>query len=274
MGGEMRTDDASAVERLIARYSARARVYHRLWAPVLATMAVPLLRRLPLAQAACVLDVGTGSGVLAPALRAAAPQAWLLGIDRSEGMLQLARRELSCASMDAQRLALRSQSFDVALLAYVLFHCPEPLAVLREVHRVLRGRGAIGVVTWGSTIVMPGLTIWAEELDAAGAPPAANDASVSQHAAMNTPDKLAAWLVQAGFEAVQSQSDDREFLWPADRLLTVQARCGPPSDRLDGLAPARRAECRRKVRERLRQLDGAQRVCRLQVVSAVARKPT
>src|SRR5262245_36840934 len=155
-----------AVARLTAEYSAKARVYHRIWAPVLASMALPLIRRLPLTRAAQVLDLGTGSGILVPALRAAAPDAWLLGVDRAEGMLHLARRVVPCAAMDAQRLALRSQSFDVVLLAYVLFHCPEPLAALREVHRVLRDAGTIGVVNWGSA-VMPGAEIWTEELDAA-----------------------------------------------------------------------------------------------------------
>jgi SAM-dependent methyltransferase len=265
--------DAAAVERLTAEYSAKARVYHRVWAPVLASMAMPLLRRLPLSRAARVLDVGTGSGILVPALRAAAPHAWLLGVDRAEGMLHLSRRVLACASMDVQQLALRSQSFDAALLAYVLFHCPEPVTALREVHRVLRGSGTIGVVTWGSVAVMPGTAIWAEELDALGAAPAMHDATVAQHALMNTPDKLAALLEAAGFETAQPQCDDFEFRWSTDRLLTIHSNCGPAGRRLESLSPALRADCRRRVRRRLAQLDDAQRLCRLQVVSAVARKP-
>ncbi|HET7527511.1 MAG TPA: class I SAM-dependent methyltransferase [Burkholderiaceae bacterium] len=265
----MSTDDA-AVERLSADYSARARVYHRAWAPVLASMAMPLLKRLPLAQATRVLDVGTGSGILAPALRAAAPHAWLLGIDRAEGMLQLARRELTCASMDAQRLALRARSFDVVLLAYVLFHCPDPVVALGEVRRVLRGSGTIGVVHWGANAAMPGTAIWAEELDALGAAPATYDARVDQRALMNTPDKLVALLDEARFDTARAQCDEFEFRWSIRRLLTIHANCGPASRRLETLTPALRTECRRRVARRLAQLNDAQRVCRLQVVSAVA----
>jgi len=267
----MSTDDP-AVERLFAEYSVRAPVYHRICAPMLASMAMPLLHRLPLAQARCVLDVGTGSGNLVPALRAAAPKAWLLGIDRAEGMLQIARHVSACASMDAQRLALRTQSFDVVLLAYVLFHCPEPPAALREVHRVLRTGGAIGVINWGSTAVVPGTAIWAEELDGLGAAPATHDPIVTQHALMNTPDKLAALLTDTGFDNVRAQNDDFEFRWSTRRLLAIHANCGPASRRLATLSRSLRAECRRRVAPRIAQLDGAQRLCRMQVVSAVACK--
>jgi SAM-dependent methyltransferase len=234
-------------------------------------MALPLIRRLPLAAAGRVLDVGTGSGILVPPLRAAAPDAWLLGVDRAEGMLHLARRMLPCAAMDTQRLALRSQSFDVVLLASVLFHCPEPLAALREVHRVLREEGAIGVVNWGSA-AMPGTAIWTEELDALGAAPAIHEPRVAQHSRMNTPEKLAALLDEAAFSDAQVQTDDFKFRWSADRLLAIHAHCGPAGQRLGNLSRALRAECRRRVHRRLALLDDEQRSCRLQVVSAVARK--
>ena len=265
----MKSDDA-AVARLSAEYSAKAGVYHRVWAPVLASMAMPLLKRLPLATASRVLDIGTGSAILVPALRAAAPGAWLLGVDRADGMLRLARRVVTCAAMDAQRLALRSQSFDVALLAYVLFHCSDPLAALREVRRVLNDAGTIGVVHWGSVATMPASAIWAEELDAHGAAAAPHDASVSQHARMNTPRKLAALLDEAGFANAQAQCDDFEFRFGARRLLTIHANCGPAARRLESLPRARQAECRRAVQRRVAQLDDAQRLARLQVVSAVA----
>jgi len=66
--------------------------------------------------------------------------------------------------------------------------------------------------------------------------------------------------------------DDFQFRWGTRRLLTIHAHCGPAARRLDSLSPALRAECRRSVQRRLAQLDDAQRLCRLQVVSAVARK--
>jgi SAM-dependent methyltransferase len=187
-------------------------------------------------------------------------------------MLQVARRVVACASMDAQQLALRAQSFDVALLAYVLFLCPEPIAALREVHRVLRAPGAIGVVTWGPGAVVPGSATWTEELDALGVAEPPRDAGVAHHALMDTPDKLAALLAEAGFDVESTRRDDFQFRWSARRLVMIHAHFGSAAHRLAGVAPALRAECGRRVHRRLLQLDPVQRVCRLQVVSAVAHK--
>jgi ubiquinone/menaquinone biosynthesis C-methylase UbiE len=41
---------------------------------------------------------------------------------------------------DGLTLPFADESFDVVLLAFVLHHCPDPLAVLREAVRVSRGR--------------------------------------------------------------------------------------------------------------------------------------
>ena len=263
-----------ASRRLAAEYSAKAHSYARHWAPVIAPMALPLLRSLPLADAACVLDVGTGTGALVPALRAAAPSAWLAGVDRSAGMLRLAHRaeHLPCAVMDAQRLGFRGAAFDVALLAFVLFHFPQPAQALSEVHRVLRPGGAAGIVCWGDDPGIPGLDIWAEELAAFGAAPDPRDASVMQDACMNTPDKLAGLLSAADFDVVRAWSASFVHRWTVPALLAVQAGCGSASRRLPSLPRPARAACLRRVRARLARLRGDERVYRPEVVFAVARR--
>jgi SAM-dependent methyltransferase len=103
-----------------------------------------------------VLDVGTGTGLVA--LRAAplAENGRVVGIDHSSGMLEQAstkarRSGLSDVvmfrQMDAEQLEFPDRSFDVVLSLYSLFHFPEPLVAVREMHRVLRsgGRVVIGV---------------------------------------------------------------------------------------------------------------------------------
>ena len=103
-----------------------------------------------------VLDVGTGTGLVALRAGALAGNGRVIGIDHSSGMLQQASAKARQAGlddvvgfqrMDAERLEFPDQSFDVVLSLYALFHIPDPLGALKEMHRVLRpgGRVVIGV---------------------------------------------------------------------------------------------------------------------------------
>ena len=90
--------------------------------------------------------------------------------------------------------------------------CLEPLGALREAHRALHVGGTIGVVTWSPVAVVLGTNSWAEELDPPAPGRRSEDARVSRHAEMNTPDTLATLLEAAGFEAVRAMRRV-EFRW-------------------------------------------------------------
>src|SRR4051812_13092577 len=118
-------------QQVAAAYSDSAEAYARLWSPVIRPMAQALLAALPLHDAEHVLDVGTGSGGLIPDIRAWAPEAAIVRVDRAEGMLRIAQAAAAASStplalMDAQQLGIRSDAIDVAVIAFVLFHVPNP----------------------------------------------------------------------------------------------------------------------------------------------------
>jgi arsenite methyltransferase len=98
------------------------------------------------------LDVGSGPGsVTASLARAAGPEGLALGVDISEPMLARAVRaeagpQVGFLKADAQRLPLRDQTVDAAVMIAVLQLIPDPVAALSEIARVLRPGGRLVVM--------------------------------------------------------------------------------------------------------------------------------
>jgi SAM-dependent methyltransferase len=149
------------LQRRIQRYGwdlAAAR-YDDCWHASLSPAQAALLDEIALQPGECVLDVACGTGLvtLAAADRVG-PAGRVTGTDISERMVERARQaaaetdksNASFERMDAESLQLPENSFDVATCALGLMYLPDPEAALRDMFRVLRPQGRIGVAIWGA----------------------------------------------------------------------------------------------------------------------------
>jgi ubiquinone/menaquinone biosynthesis C-methylase UbiE len=246
---ELTPDEQTAI--LAERYSLRAEAYDALWSPVIRPVGERLLAQLPLSTAKSVIDVGSGSGALLPLIQAASPASIVLGVDNSEGMLRLAKDKHRgpLALMDVQRLELADDHFDVAVVAFVLFHLPRPDQCLAEVYRVLRPGGVVGTVTWGVERMPPADAIWDEELDASGARVVPLPAADNRRCC-DTSDKVTALLEGAGFDSTRVWSESLHHQWRPEDHFNYQMHSGS-LPRLLSLPTRERDSCVRRVRDRL-----------------------
>lgn len=155
-------------------YDRGTEVYEALWSPVILPPAAALVQNLGLTGRCVVADVGAGTGALISAVRSAAPDARVVALDASAGMLRLARTRRGAAAVHANALALplADATADAVILAYVLFHLTDPPRALAEAARVLRPGGRVAAISWAWERASRADTIWDQILTDAGVPPA------------------------------------------------------------------------------------------------------
>ncbi len=255
------------VEELARAYGARADSYIDLWAPVLRPKGLALLERLAPEGARTFLDLGTGTGTLLADIARLAPRARIVAVDRSEGMIRLARDPAMRAVMDAQSIAIAPGSIDVGVMAFVIFTVPDPSGVMGEVHRVIRPGGRFGVATWGDEPDLPADAILDEELTAQGAP-ADTVTAINRRDITDTPEKLRALFEAAGFGNVTTWTDRLNLIWPVDDYLRFMSGGGPTRRRLEALNLETRSACLARLRDRLGELPPEDITERSEVVYA------
>jgi malonyl-CoA O-methyltransferase len=140
------------------------------------------------------IDAGAGTGHASRALKRRYPQAFIIALDSSLGMLKIAARQQSwlkpfarvCA--DADMLPLQDGSVDL-IVSNLMLHWCDPDAVFAEFRRVLTPQGLLSFSAFGPDTLRELRTAWAE-----------CDSLVHVHRFIDMHD-LGDALVRAGFAA-------------------------------------------------------------------------
>jgi demethylmenaquinone methyltransferase/2-methoxy-6-polyprenyl-1,4-benzoquinol methylase len=115
-----------------------------------------------------VLDVATGTGLVATALARSGCE--VVAVDQSEPMLDVARARLARAreltqrvrfvTGEAERLPFEDGEFDALTFTYLLRYVDDRGATLRELARVVKPGGRIGMVEFGVPSQAPLRALW------------------------------------------------------------------------------------------------------------------
>lgn len=168
-----------------------------------------------------LLDVGCGPGTITLDLAQRVAPGEVLGIDQSAEVITAAAetaREQGATNVrfavdDVYALESPDQSFDVAHAHQVLQHLTDPVAALREIHRVLRPDGIVAVrdadyaaFTWAPA--NPLLDRWLELY---------HQVTVRNDAEADAGRYLLAWVREAGFRDLVVSSSTWTFADPESR---------------------------------------------------------
>jgi SAM-dependent methyltransferase len=164
--GLQRQNAFDRAERAI--WSGSAVTFAATFAAVCAHPVPDLLDALEVDAGERLLDVGTGTGVVALAARQRG--ATVTAVDAEPSMVAVASRLLEGADVRVAvlpALPFRDGAFDVAVANFVINHVGRPRAAVAELRRVVRSGGRVGVTLWPAA-PPDGQTLTVRSIQAAG----------------------------------------------------------------------------------------------------------
>jgi ubiquinone/menaquinone biosynthesis C-methylase UbiE len=161
----------------------------------------------PLEQGATIIELGIGPGLLAIELSKLCPQAQIIGLDPSEEMLRIARKNAEAAGASglevrpgtAENIPLESGSADLVVSQSSLHEWENLQQGIAEIFRVLKPGGSVILEDYNRGWFSP----WKRRLVGLLHP---------LHMFKFTFEEVAALLREAGFEQAEGQGSGLEFV--------------------------------------------------------------
>jgi SAM-dependent methyltransferase len=198
------------------------------WAPHLVDMA-------GVGPGQAVLDVACGTGVVArTAADRVGPSGRVVGVDLNPAMLAVARRlraDVEWRQADAAALDLPDATFDVVLCQSGLMFVPDVAGALREMARVARPDGTLGVQVWDRRESQPGYAPLIEAASRHAGPDAVG--LLSTYFALGDLQMLADHFAAAGLEITGTRTREGAVRLPSlEAFVTVEVEGSPLVDRI------------------------------------------
>lgn len=214
-----------------------------------------LLKELRIDPGDRVLDVGCGTGRLTEyAAMLSGPQGQVLGIDPLATRIELARRRSHATLRFEVGKACRLEhlpegGFDAVVLHAVLHWLPEKFRPLRQIYRVLRPGGRLGIWTGSKRHPMRSLEIRRRVLESA---PFA-DTGAAQQGDLHRVDaeELAQLLQDTGFTLRTVQLHAGSFVHPSADSAIADLEAGTFGNFLGHLPPALKTLARERIHAEL-----------------------
>jgi SAM-dependent methyltransferase len=209
-----------------------------------------------------VLDVACGTGVVARlASERVGSTGSVVGVDINPAMLAVARRirpDLEWRKGDAAALPCDSAEFDVVVSQMAMMFFPDPAAALREMRRVVRPHGTVGVLIPGELAANRPYELFADIVTLHAGAPARS--LVTTYFALGDRSHLAGLFADAGLQVtnatgVVGESRSRSI----DELVNIEIDGTPLGERLDPESRARILADSRHALEPWRVEDGSLR---------------